>query len=366
MIEDSYFAPDYDGARETFLQAAELARLDVATSVHPLQGPAGQALATDTLRIGPADAETLLVLTSGMHGPELMCGSGCQVAALTEGWFERLPEGVAVLMVHAINPWGAAHVRRNNEDNVDLCRNFIDFSDPPAVNSRYEEVHAAFTCSERRGPARDAALAALRDYRRVHGPGGYGTALMTGQYAHPDGISFGGRGPTWSNRLMTGLVQEHGRGAKRVALVDYHSGLGPWSHGSAVCMYEGERLERAHRWYGPWIWAPRVDVRNAPEECYDVTGHSSDGYDRMLPGVDVTAMVLEYGTRPSTTVFDIMLDDHWLTFFGDRETDEGRAIKAQLLDAFYPDDAEWRWSIVSRARQVARQAMAGLRAVPAL
>ena len=35
-----------------------------------------------------------------------------------------LPDDVAVLMIHLINPWGTAWMRRVNEDNIDLNRNY--------------------------------------------------------------------------------------------------------------------------------------------------------------------------------------------------------------------------------------------------
>ena len=40
------------------------------------------------------------------------------------------PADVRVVMIHALNPYGMAWVRRVNEDNVDLNRNFIDWSEP--------------------------------------------------------------------------------------------------------------------------------------------------------------------------------------------------------------------------------------------
>ena len=94
----------------------------------PLTGPSGEELATDVARFGSDSAARLLVMVSGVHGVEGFSGSATQVGWIAERRFEALPPDKAVLMIHLINPWGAAHLRRYNEDNVDLCRNFLDFS----------------------------------------------------------------------------------------------------------------------------------------------------------------------------------------------------------------------------------------------
>ncbi len=39
-------------------------------------------------------------------------------------------------MLHALNPYGFSHLRRANEDNADLNRNFVDFAAPLPVNDR--------------------------------------------------------------------------------------------------------------------------------------------------------------------------------------------------------------------------------------
>ena len=83
----------------------------------------------DVACLGPGQSRAVLVLTSGTHGVEGFCGSGCQVSLLEDSRFLRQIEraGIALLMIHAVNPYGFSHLRRVNEDNVDLNRNFIPF-----------------------------------------------------------------------------------------------------------------------------------------------------------------------------------------------------------------------------------------------
>ncbi len=54
----------------------------------------------------------------------------------TEG--ASVPDDLAVVLIHAINPYGFAWIRRVNEDNVDLNRNCIDFGAAIPENPGYD------------------------------------------------------------------------------------------------------------------------------------------------------------------------------------------------------------------------------------
>lgn len=70
LIDPSLFAADYAAARRKFISTAETAGAAIRSYDHPLAGPGGEALATDTAWLGPQDAETVLVLISATHGVE--------------------------------------------------------------------------------------------------------------------------------------------------------------------------------------------------------------------------------------------------------------------------------------------------------
>lgn len=356
------FAAGYAAARQKFLAACTLRGLHVQTHRHPLQGIDGEALAVDVVRVGPAFARNVLVLTSGVHGVELFAGSGCQINWLLSAGPDALPEGTAVVVVHGINPWGASWLRRYNEDNADLCRNYVDFAQPLPQSPRYGLLHAAATAAP--GDAR--ADAVVHDFEREHGHEALYNALMGGQYLHAEGMGFGGSGPTWSRRTMEAILQQHAGSASHVCLVDYHTGLGPYGYGSMVALQQGPALARMRAAFGELVIA--VTEAEAPEDFAPVSGHTTPGYERVLPGVEVTAGVLEFGTGRPQNMLALLLADQrdWAQGAShDALAPSARERREALRDFFYPRDAAWQASLAAQSRLVIGQGLAFLAGRPA-
>ncbi|MGR9116743.1 MAG: DUF2817 domain-containing protein, partial [Gammaproteobacteria bacterium] len=134
------FAGTYFEAREKFLSACSALPGKLKQFQHPSECYENRALSTDVFWLGPKQADKVLVAISATHGVEGFCGSASQVNWLRH---EAMPDDdIALLFIHALNPYGFAHLRRVNEDNIDLNRNFIDFSKVP-VNEGYRELASA-------------------------------------------------------------------------------------------------------------------------------------------------------------------------------------------------------------------------------
>ncbi|MBY0452537.1 MAG: DUF2817 domain-containing protein, partial [Bdellovibrionaceae bacterium] len=100
----------------------------------------------------------LLIMISGTHGVEGFTGSAVQRYLVDQG----LPvDRTSVLLIHGFNLWGFKNLRRVNENNVDLNRNFVidrnhfkpddssyaklnDFLNPQAPGSAGFISHMAF------------------------------------------------------------------------------------------------------------------------------------------------------------------------------------------------------------------------------
>ena len=228
------FSPSYAKARTKFLEAAATAGLPIESHAHPLKGRDGEDLAMDVVRDGPADAKKLLIVSSACHGVEGYCGSGVQVFALHDAeWRAKARDaGVATLYIHALNPYGFSHVRRFTHENVDLNRNFQNFSRPLPVNTAYREVQPLLL-PEQWPPGPDN-VAAVEQYIATKGEAAWQAAISQGQHEFPQGVFFGGTEPTWSNRTLRQVLRQHGAGASHIAWIDLHTGLGPSGHGERI------------------------------------------------------------------------------------------------------------------------------------
>src|SRR5262245_61394676 len=111
-MAESPFSLDFSTARQRFLDAARAANAEVETYDYPVKGPRNEPLATDVAWFGPRNAPKVFVTVSGTHGVEGFCGSGAQLDWLKRGEMKRLPPDTAALLIHAINPYGFAWLRR--------------------------------------------------------------------------------------------------------------------------------------------------------------------------------------------------------------------------------------------------------------
>jgi hypothetical protein len=357
-FDTAVFAQDWARARAKFVDAARRAGATLRTWPHPLRGPGGEALATDTAWLGPVDAPRVLVVISGTHGVEGFCGSGPQVGLLRGDAGLALPPGTGVLLIHGINPHGWAWLRRVTEENVDLNRNWVDFSAPLPENPGYAALHrhlVPLALDDATIAAADAALAA---YAAEHGAHAVRVASSSGQYTHPDGVFHGGRAPTWARRTSEAILEASLARARTVAIVDMHTGLGPYGYGEPICNHApgGERVARARAWWGDSVTEPLLGTSSSQEKW----GLTEFGYERCLAHADIAFVALEFGTYPEARGRAVLRADHWLHAHGDPAGPGAAPIKAAIRDHFYPPHDDWKEMVLFRSWQVWRQALAGL------
>src|SRR6516165_2490076 len=224
MAVSEYFANSYSEARAKFLGAASTAGANLTHHRLPkYRGPELEELFVDVAMLGPQNPENLLMLISATHGVEGFCGSGCQVGYLTDQLYNVLPANAGAILIHALNPFGFARLRRVNEDNVDLNRNFQDFSKELPSSSLYEPLHNWLVPKDWDGDQRRTADAALKKYISDFGIQRFQASVSGGQYSRPTGLFYGGIRESWSNRVFRQILGEHVSSAtKEMAVLDFH------------------------------------------------------------------------------------------------------------------------------------------------
>ncbi len=352
------FSQSYAEARAKFLAAADAADLDVQSHVHPLLGQNGEQLAMDVVRDGPVHAKALLIISSACHGVEGFCGSGVQIALLQDAAWRAAAKaaGVAVLQIHALNPYGFSWWRRVTQENVDLNRNFHDFSRALPANEGYAELAAAVVPS--RWPPSAENEAVLQTYAAKHGAFGLQTAISGGQYDFPEGLFYGGRNPTWSHVTLRHVLQEHGRLADKLAWMDLHTGLGPNGHGELIFAGRNETIAvaRARAWWGPEV----TSTYDGSSTSAPLTGLMWAAAYEECPQAEFTGIAIEYGTLPVSQVIDALRCDQWMENHPELEAATRALLKRQVRDAFYTDTPQWKQQIVDQAVAAAHKAIRGL------
>ena len=363
------FSSSYREARVKFLEAAATAGLTVQSNAHPLKGRDGEDLAMDVVRDGALDADNLLIISSACHGAEGYCGSGVQVHALHDAdWLEKArASGTAVLYIHALNPYGFSHLRRTTHENVDLNRNFQDFTKPLPDNAAYRALHPLILPEQ--WPPDAANQAAVADFIAKNGESAYQSAITQGQHEFADGMFYGGHSPTWSNQTLRSVLRQHAGQAKRVAWIDLHTGLGVSGHGERIWAGKDDAaaIARARRWWGGKNDNGDGHAATSITSTYDgsstsafLTGLMWHSIDDEAPQAEYTGIAMEYGTVPVLEVLGALRAEHWLNNHPGAPPELARQIKAQMMTAFYTDTDLWRGQIISQARQAMFQAVDGL------
>nr|WP_295081963.1 M14 family metallopeptidase [uncultured Roseateles sp.] len=357
-----FFSQSYVEARAKFLTAADAAGLDVEPHWHPLLGRDGERLALDVLRQGPAKAKRLLIISSACHGVEGFCGSALQTALLSDApWLAAVQAqpDLAVLYLHALNPYGFSWWRRVTQEGVDLNRNFHDFAhhQPLPHNAGYEEIANALLPTHWPPSAADEAV--LADYAARHGQAGLQKAVTAGQYTHELGLFYGGHAPTWSQQTLRHVLSEQGQHTQDIAWIDLHTGLGPCGHGERIFAgpdADTAALARARAWWGGEV----TSMADGSASAAPLQGLMWSVIQQTCPQARYTGIALEFGTVPWAETIRALRADHWLEANPQADPALARQIKQQLRDAFYVDTPEWQQALLRQAFEVAQQALNGL------
>ena len=324
------------------------------------RGSRDEELSIDTAYLGPREPARVLAVSSGLHGVEGFAGSAIQHRLLTEqlSGLDLTPD-TGLLVVHALNPYGFAELRRVNENNVDLNRNFLRHPEDHPESPDYAALHDIINPEHIDPASEESNRKALLSFAETHGFPRLQEVLTCGQYRWPEGVQFGGTSDEESNRLLRELAREETRGAATVAWIDFHTGLGEF--GNYVMISDrptkDPAYQRGHRWFGD-----AVESLAAGESVSAVVnGPIEGGLRESLPeSVELTFFAAEFGTYEPTRVFWAMRQDNWLEHHGDRDSDQGRAIKAEIVEVFRPNDATWMKRVLEGGARVLRQSRDGL------
>jgi hypothetical protein len=290
----------------------------------------------------------VLLHTIGIHGVEAFAGSAVQLAALEDE--PRPPPDCALVLVHVLNPYGMAWLRRANENNVDLNRNFLGAGEgwegAPALYPRIDPLINPPSPPRRDGFRLRLALLALR-----HGLRAPRQAIAEGQYEFPNGLFFGGKSLEEGPRIYLDWLRQALSRAEQMLAVDLHTGLGR-SGRSTLILEPGvnftpsSKLARA-------LGQPLTDPASG-QAFYRARGTLGGALSRALPAARIDFVLQEIGTYPAPRVLEALREENRCHLHGGAEV--RHPAKLALLEALCPAAARWRRAAVQHGLALLRAA----------
>jgi hypothetical protein len=352
------FSESYAEAREKFMGAAREVGAVVNSFALGIRGPDGRELATDAAWLGAADAPQVLTTISGVHGVEGFFGSATQIEWLRRAKTTPLPKNTAVLHVHAINPYGFAYLRRTNEENIDINRNWINFDQVLPENALYEELSADLCPADWSAETQAATGARLNAWIERHGFAAFQQAVSGGQWRHSQGLFFGGVAPSWSRKTLTHIIESKLKSAARVCIIDFHTGLGPYGYAEPIigCPVADLAFERTRAWIG----AAAKSLYGDGSVSAEIKGDGLSVLPSLVPHAVVDVIALECGIRPINEVALALRADAWLHAHGNLNSPVAKSIKSRIRAAFHSDDPLWQGMALGQGLAACQAALAGM------
>jgi hypothetical protein len=345
---EQLFSPDYETARQRFREAAAAAGAALHAIALEARGPRGEPLAIDIAWLGAARPRRVFLHTTGLHGVEAYTGSAVQLDLLETA--PTPPENGAAIFVHVVNPYGMAWVRRTNENNVDLNRNFLFDGEPwsgapdlyrvldPLLNPRSPPAHDGFR-------VRATAAVMRHGFHRVK------QAVAEGQYEYERGLFYGGRELQPGPRAYCDWLREHLAHAEYIFTLDLHTGLG--RRGTDTLLLEPRVAVTPAEILGAALDRKLVNPQQ-PSAAYTVRGSYGGALPRLMPRSRIDFVLQEIGTYPPITVLHALREENRWHFHGNGSIDH--PAKANLREALCPRSPDWRRRAVAKGSSVARAA----------
>jgi hypothetical protein len=349
-----FFSPDYFTAKQRFLAACDRLAFEHHSLLIDAPSPTAEPLTIDVAIGGARQPNSALVVSSGVHGVEGFFGSAVQLAfieQLPRDW--RPPQGAAIVLIHALNPFGFAWQRRFNEENVDLNRNFLladqAYAGAPPLADVFRRTLKPAAWRFGFHNVRVAKLA-MR-----HGVRSFWDTLPVGQYEHPDWLFFGGNERSQSARLVDQLLPTLLDKAREVVHLDIHTGLGRWANWDLL-LSEHEPADNAD-WWRCHFNAAKVKESRSPGRSYQIRGGFGSWLRHRFPNCCYRFATAEFGTYSAMRVIRALTDElHWHAMLGHEQPHHW--ARRALTEAFAPQNKRWRatslaagLSLIERAAQ---------------
>ena len=350
-----YFYTSYDEVRnhlEDRVRSLEKNGITVEHNTHAINESDG--LYIDNIYLPASEENTnLIVLTTGVHGIEGYIGS-----VMLDVFFEEIypdidTKSTGVLIVANVNPYGMKYMRRYNENNVDLNRNFIEDWDnfDLSSNKEYPKVEGFLQPEGKMGNAfwhEVGFYLSLAKEAIFTGADTISDALLTGQYEYPDGVYYGGNGDEKSTTYLKGVFNDCLESEyENIIHVDIHSGYGPRYN---MVIFNSVQDPTSEADSIAQIGYDYIIAQDS-EEFYVTYGDTTDYFYRLAKSKNsdksLYSTCFEFGTIGDDFLSSILslkytVDENRQHRFPTNNKITGEIVRQNYLELFYPTETNWR------------------------
>lgn len=340
---DQFFSKDYFTARDRFREAALGVGARMETLPLDAKGPGGESLGIDIAWFGAGNPRRVLLHSSGLHGVEGFAGAAIQLQLLND--LPKLPDDTALIIVHVLNPYGMLWVRRTNENNVDLNRNFVGdgkYSGAPAAYSMLNSFLNPSTPPSMDLYTLKAGWLVLR-----YGMPSLKVAVLSGQYEYPQGLFFGGKRLEQTGERYQAFLSTRLASAERVVAFDVHTAIG--NYGEDLLMVQPGGYRALRQMFGDRVVPPDVEKTDS----YPTTGSMDTMFARAMPKAQIFAVTQEFGTYSPIKVLHALREENRWHHYGARTIKH--ETKETMKETFCPRDEAWRKAVLKRGAELLNQ-----------
>ncbi|NQT92399.1 MAG: DUF2817 domain-containing protein [Lentisphaerae bacterium] len=355
-MNDHHFSTTYAEARRRFIDAA--GAVDANVRSYGLDSASPDDLTIDVAVLG-ADNAPAFVVSSGVHGVEGFFGSAVQLALLERLNAPNSRKDIRYVLIHGMNPFGFAHLRRVNEDNVDLNRNFLtntdDYSGAPDGYARLNGFLNPRSPPSRFEPFK---LKALWNVWRM-GLQALKEAVAGGQYEYPRGLFFGGKGPCKSTQIVQDNCDSWLAASRRLVHIDFHTGLGPFGTYKLIVTESSD--SEHYSWYAEAFGSECVEPLTQPDgTAYRASGMFGQWMQSHFCMHDCRFVGAEFGTHGMMRVLDALRAENRAHHHCSESSPLYLRAKKELRERFCPDSPTWRRQVVESGLRIVDQGIQAL------
>jgi hypothetical protein len=307
------------------------------------RAPDGERLGIDIAWFGTAKPRRVLVHSSGLHGVEGFAGSAIQLQLLGE--LPELRPDAAIVLVHILNPYGMAGLRRVNENNVDLNRNFR----LPGSYSGAPPLYPDALVNPASPPSFDFFHAKAAFLVARHGIAALKQSIAGGQYEFPKGLFFGGKQTEESPAAYEGFLRDNLAMAEKAIFIDVHTGLGKFAQD--MLLVEQADYEHLRNLFGERVTALQPEDTSA----YRIEGGIESMLFRVFSNIRPIFIGQEFGTYSGIQVLHALREENRWHHYGAGTLDH--YTKRNLKETFCPSNERWRSAVLARGSALLKQAM---------